>query len=166
MPKETKAQFTEDGHEIESHRALIEPAGTTNNRDLVVSNKENNSQQNISAIEDTELDKEAAALMKTCDEELKTQQDEREKSLDYITANLAESRVKGLTKPFSMKLIALFSSLMMGGVGPLLGWLIIKTMVEVSLANFKGIDGLPEVYPYIIALFGMSIVGFFAKSGQ
>lgn len=104
--------------------------------------------------------------MKTCDEELKTQQDEREKSVDYITANWAESNVKKLTKPFSMKLIALFSSLMMGGVGPMLGWLIMKTMFGVSLANFEGIDGLPEVYPYIIALFGMSVVAFFAKAGQ
>ena len=72
--------------------------------------------------------------------------------------------MKGMTRPTSMKIVALVASLFMGAIGPTQGWLLMKSMIGVQIAAYEARSGMEEILPYIIVMFSYVFVSFFAKA--
>jgi len=77
-----------------------------------------------------------------------------------------ERKIKRMAQPCIMKLITVLTSMFAGAVGPVLGYMIMRCMIGVEVAQYKGENGLEAIYIEIIVVFSLSIVAFFAKSFQ
>jgi len=120
---------TEMAPPIDSHRALI-PADVADAQKT----KALGEKAVDASVVETELDRQAAELMKTVDEELKKLNEEAENSTKHITMGFAKSRIKGMAGPCFQKCMALLSSILIGAVMPFLGFFIIRCLFGVTMA--------------------------------
>jgi len=104
--------------------------------------------------------------MERFDRELKDRQELEKKSLAHINKDYATKKILQYSKPCSAKTLSYISSMLIGGVAPVVGYLIIKLMAGLAIAQFFDRNGLEEIYPYICIMFGLAFLLFFFKGFQ
>ena len=115
---------------------------------------------------ETEHDKYAAKLMAECNEALKELEAEAKALEGKWTLGRAKAAVKKLAGPPGSVALGLVSSAVLGGIMPFLGWLIMKCLFGVAVAQAQGTSGLAEIYPWIICMFSCAALAVPVKAAQ
>lgn len=79
-------------------------------------------------------------------------------------ADYAHSQIKHYAEPLYAFFISFIGSFIVGVMGPLFGFFIIKNLMTVQEAVFEEKSGLDEIKYYLIMMAAGAILSFFGKS--
>ena len=79
-------------------------------------------------------------------------------------ADYANSQIKYYAKPLTAFFVSFVGSFLIGCMGPIFGFFIIKNLTGVGEAKYEGTSGLNEIKFYLILMVIGAIIAFFGKT--